>query len=81
MSERVAIVTGGASGIGRAIAEALAHGGDRVVVADLNEAEGKGVADTIDGYFVRADLSQRTDCKRLVDETRGSLRWGPHSDQ
>ena len=69
MSERIAIVTGGASGIGKAIAEGLASGGDRVVVADLNEATGKEFADTIGGYFVRADLSQRGDCKRLVDET------------
>ena len=69
MSERIAIVTGGASGIGKAVAEALAHGGDRVVVADLNEASGKEFADTIGGHFVKADLSQRTDCKRLVAET------------
>ena len=69
MSERIAIVTGGASGIGRAIAEAFAHGGDKVVVADLNEAAGKEFADTIGGGFVKADLSQRADCKRLVDET------------
>jgi 3-hydroxybutyrate dehydrogenase len=69
MSERIAVVTGGASGIGRAIAEALAHGGDRVVVADLNEASGKEFADTIGGHFVKVDLSLRSDCKRLVDET------------
>ena len=69
MSERIAIVTGGASGIGKAVAEALAHGGDRVVVADLNEASGKEFADTIGGHFVKVDLSLRSDCKRLVDET------------
>ena len=69
MSERIAIVTGGASGIGKAIAEELANGGDRVVVADLNEAAGKEFAGMIGGYFVGADLSQRADCKRLVDET------------
>ena len=61
MSERIAIVTGGASGIGRAIAEGLANGGDRVVIADLNEAAGKEFADRIGGYFVKADLSQRGD--------------------
>ena len=69
MSERVAIVTGGASGIGRAVAEALAGGGDKVVIADLNETEGKGVANTIGGHFVKVDLSQRAGCKQLVDET------------
>ena len=69
MSERVAIVTGGASGIGKAIAEALADGGDRVVVVDLNADAGEELAATIGGHFVKADLSQRIDCKRLVDET------------
>ena len=69
MSERVAIVTGGASGIGKAMAEALADGGDRVVVVDLNADVGEELAATIGGHFVKADLSQRIDCKRLVDET------------
>ena len=69
MSERVAIVTGGASGIGRATAETLARGGNRVVVADLNETAGKELVNTINGHFVKVDLSQRADCKRLVDET------------
>ena len=68
MSERVAIVTGGASGIGKAVAEALAGGGDKVVVADRNEADGKAFAGTIRGHFVKVDLSRRADCKRLVDE-------------
>lgn len=68
MSERVAIVTGGASGIGKAVAEALAGGGDKVVIADLNEADGKAFADTIRGHFVKVDLSQRANCKQLVDE-------------
>ena len=68
MSERVAIVTGGASGIGKAVAEALAGGGDKVVIADRNEADGKAFADTIRGHFVKVDLSRRADCKQLVDE-------------
>lgn len=69
MGERIAIVTGGASGIGKAVAEALADGGDRVVVADLNAAAGNDFADAIGGHFVKVDLSLRSDCKRLVDET------------
>ncbi|HEX6470361.1 MAG TPA: SDR family NAD(P)-dependent oxidoreductase, partial [Streptosporangiaceae bacterium] len=44
VSMKVAIVTGGASGIGRAIAAALVAGGTRVTVADLNEAGAKEVA-------------------------------------
>ena len=69
MSERVAIVTGGASGIGKAIAEAFVDGGYQAVIADLNAVEGQKLADTIGAHFVKTDLSQRADCKRLVDET------------
>lgn len=68
MSGRVAIITGAASGIGRAIAEALAQDGNPVVVADRNAEQGRTVADAIGGYFVQADLSLRKDCKHIVDE-------------
>ena len=69
MNQSVAIVTGAASGIGRAIAEALALRGDRVVVADIDKAGGQATADAIDARFIYADLSKREDCQRLVAET------------
>jgi 3-hydroxybutyrate dehydrogenase len=69
MSTRVAIVTGGASGIGRATAEMLASQGNHVVVADLNPETGQVIAEAIDGHFVAANLARRADCRRLVDET------------
>jgi 3-hydroxybutyrate dehydrogenase len=68
LSGRRAIVTGAASGIGRAIAEGLATGGARVLVADLDEAEGRRVADRLAGAaFHRADVASRDDCRALVD--------------
>ena len=69
MSARVAIVTGAASGIGRAIAEHLAAQEVQVVVADLNEQVGQATAEQFGGYFVCADLTESAQCHRLVDAT------------
>jgi 3-hydroxybutyrate dehydrogenase len=69
MKMRIAIVTGGAGGIGRAISEALAAEGMTVVIADTEENEGKNIASALDGYFIKADLTQRSDCKGVVDNT------------
>lgn len=66
---RVALVTGAASGIGRAIAERLARAGDQVVVADVQVEQGQAVARAIGGLFLCADLRRREDCRRLVAET------------
>lgn len=69
MTERVAIVTGAASGIGRAIAERMAGAGYRVAVVDLPTSEGQQVAESIGGLFIGADLALRADCRRVVDAT------------
>jgi 3-hydroxybutyrate dehydrogenase len=72
---RRAIVTGGASGIGRAIAEDLAAHGARVLVTDINVDDGEDVARRVSGVFVRADMSRREHCDavvaRAVDEWQG----------
>jgi len=68
LTGRSAIVTGAASGIGRAVAEALAGAGARVLLADLNAEEGERVAKGLrDCAFRRTDVSSRDDCRRLVD--------------
>ena len=69
MSERVAVVTGASSGIGLEISQALAANGDRVVMADINLEAGQHEADSIGGFFFKADLSKRGDCRQLIDAT------------
>jgi NAD(P)-dependent dehydrogenase (short-subunit alcohol dehydrogenase family) len=69
---KVAIVTGGAQGIGRAIADGLAREGARIVVADLKGAE-EAAGAYADGLGVTADVANEEDVQRLVDETVGRL--------
>jgi NAD(P)-dependent dehydrogenase (short-subunit alcohol dehydrogenase family) len=71
VSGKVAIVTGGASGIGRATSLLLAREGAKVVVADLKTADGERVVAEIKqsgakALFERADVSRGEDCCRLV---------------
>jgi 3-hydroxybutyrate dehydrogenase len=73
LNGRRAIVTGGASGIGRAIAEDLAAQGARVLVTDVNAAEGERVAKAVGGLFVRADMSRKEDCDAVV--SHASREW------
>jgi NAD(P)-dependent dehydrogenase (short-subunit alcohol dehydrogenase family) len=64
LDQRVAIVTGGAQGIGRKIAEGLAGEGARVVLADVQAAD--GVADSLDGIAVEVDVSDPKACERMA---------------
>ena len=66
LKDQSAIVTGAASGFGAAIAERFAAEGARVVVADLNEAQGQAVALRIGGVFARCDVSRAEDVQALV---------------
>lgn len=66
MSDKVAIVTGAASGIGLAVARSLVSAGHRVVMADINGELGAIEAEEIGAHFVRSDLSVRADCRELV---------------
>jgi len=70
-SSKVALVTGGASGIGRACAAAFAAGGASVVIADYDEDEGRQTAEELsaDGApvsFVAVDVSRPEQCEAMV---------------
>lgn len=68
MKNKVAVVTGAASGIGLGISTVFAQNGAKVFMADINEEKGLAEAKKIGGVFVKADLSKRQDCKKLIDE-------------
>ena len=72
LTDKVAIITGAASGMGKAIALLFAEEGARVVIADIDDTGGKQTTDEInssDGkaVFVHTDVSNPTDIKNLVD--------------
>ena len=62
----VVCVTGGASGIGEAIARRFSRDGFQVVIADIDDARGTALAERIDGCFVRTDVSQPAEVESLV---------------
>ncbi len=67
LKDKVAIVTGAASGIGLATAEMLAKEGARVVLADINEAQLEAVSAKIGADALAVDLSKREGCRELAD--------------
>jgi NAD(P)-dependent dehydrogenase (short-subunit alcohol dehydrogenase family) len=73
---RVAVVTGGAGGIGLATARRLASEGATVVVADVDTEAGAAAADEVDGLFVAADVASPEDVATLfrrADEAYGRI--------
>ncbi|HUO05490.1 MAG TPA: SDR family oxidoreductase [Candidatus Binataceae bacterium] len=69
---KVAVITGGGSGIGRATAERLAHEGAAIVAADLDETGGAETVRRIESnggraLFVRTDVTKLEDSRRMLD--------------
>lgn len=76
---RVAIITGAAQGMGRAAAVMFAASGAKVLVADINDAEGASTVATIrdaggEGFFVHTDVSLAKDAERMANAALE--RWG-----
>lgn len=74
LASKVAIVTGAASGIGRAVALAYARAGAKVVVSDVDATQGAQTRALVqaqggDAHFVAADVASADDCRRLVEAT------------
>jgi 3-oxoacyl-[acyl-carrier protein] reductase len=74
LEDKVAIVTGGANGIGEAYSKGIASEGASVVIADLDEKRGKAVSAEIEksggeALFVRTDVSKKQDAEKMVKAT------------
>ena len=67
LKDRVAVVTGGASGIGLATARRFAAEGARVVIADLDPATGERAAAEVDGLFRLVDVADEASVDMLFD--------------
>jgi NAD(P)-dependent dehydrogenase (short-subunit alcohol dehydrogenase family) len=68
---KVALITGGGSGMGRCASELFAREGARIVIADYDDAAGTSVVDAVKqaggaASFVRADVSNAADCDAMV---------------
>jgi len=73
---RVAVVTGGCSGIGLATVRRLAEEGARVVIADLDDTNGPGIAEDVGGRYVHCDVTSKDEVDALfkaAKDTYGSV--------
>lgn len=67
LDQQIAVVTGGAKGIGKGIARVLKQAGATIIIADIDETEGKKTAEELGGSFVALDVTNQKSCHALID--------------
>ena len=72
LQNKTALITGGASGIGAAVAEMFTRAGAKVWIADRDEPNGKAVAAKIGGHFLALDVASKIECS-CAAQTVGAL--------
>jgi len=75
LKNKIALITGGSSGIGRESCLLFAKEGAKVVVVDINEKEGQTTAEEItaaegEAFFCKADVSKSEDCEKMINVTK-----------
>lgn len=72
MRGKVAVITGGARGIGAATARVFAENGAHVVIADILDEVGASLADSIEGRYVHCDVSKEEEVESAVKQ---AVEW------
>lgn len=67
LQDRLCVITGAARGIGRAIAEAFHAEGARLIISDINQAEGQALADLLGSRFISLDVGNEGDWRVLAE--------------
>ncbi|MHA2041620.1 MAG: SDR family NAD(P)-dependent oxidoreductase [Candidatus Thorarchaeota archaeon] len=70
LDDRVAVITGGASGIGKAVAEIFVKEGARVIISDIQDEQGQKLAESLgaNATYIHADVSVEEDVKGMIDQ-------------
>jgi len=67
LNQKKALVTGGASGIGAAVAQMFAEAGATVWIADRDEANGRALAAQVGGHFIGLDVASEAGCREAAE--------------
>lgn len=73
MTQETALITGGATGIGAAVARALTERGIRVAICDVNERDGQALAEALAGLFIRCDVTDAGSVQAAADRCVAEL--------
>lgn len=68
LNDQIAIVTGGAKGIGKGIVRTLRQAGAKVIIADIDEAAGQQTANELACSFKKMDVTSQAQCQAVIDE-------------
>ncbi|KJZ75750.1 hypothetical protein HIM_04907 [Hirsutella minnesotensis 3608] len=73
LQDKVAIVTGGASGFGKGVAIKFVQEGAKVIIADVSEEAGQTAASELGCKFLRVDVTSKSDWERVLSEALGAF--------
>lgn len=70
LTGKIAVVSGGAKGIGRGIVTALKKGGATIVIADIDERTGSATAAELETDFMALDVTSQSQCRAVISKVR-----------